>query len=76
MTEHAYTALPAAGTLEGIPEVSPSCPAPFYAGIPSGIFGTVGWPFSFLPSVFFCLFFVSVLGKLLNDFLDFLLMNG
>ena len=52
MTEHAYTALPAAGTLEGIPEVSPSCPAPFYAGIPSGIFGTVGWPFSFLPSVF------------------------
>ena len=72
MTEHAYTALPAAGTLEGIPEVSPTCPAPFYAGIPSGIFGTVGWPFSFLPSFLG----VSVLGKLLNDFLDFLLMNG
>ena len=36
MTEHAYTTLPAAGTLEGIPEVSTTCPAPFYAGIPSG----------------------------------------
>ena len=35
-TEHAYTTLPAAGTLEGIPEVSTTCPAPFYAGIPSG----------------------------------------
>ena len=35
-------------------------------------FGTVGWPFSFLPSFLG----ISVLGKLLNEFLDYLLMNG